>query len=423
MLDSQAHQWRATRTAAHTPATTAEVATYTARGEALQTIGIHEAELRKQVLDIEQDQASLRSLITSMKGHNLPESIGAFHYRKRVVSNDCANHLAAYTLGVGLAYGKLRTVSSVTRDRIASRCDFILGSEQRSALTTSDIPLPANYGKEIVQLVESYGIIRRLGTVYKLGRSTNKLPRLKTSPAFGFIDQSASVLEKVPQIEFVTFDAEKAGGLIIVPSEIDDDSFVNLGNFLADYCAREMAYLEDNTAFNGDGTSTFGNITGVLKYALSQSNNRTLGTGVCSPPEITLTDVRAMRWYVASAALINGAYFFNPTYEALFCQFNDMTDEGEVFVRSPQGDTLDNFPIHWVPALPAYDTADSADTLVGGFGDLSYGYLGVRREFSLNMSREVKFATDQIALRALEEIDFHNMDASSMSVLQLGPAA
>jgi len=38
-------------------------------------------------------------------------------------------------------------------------------------------------------------------------------------------------------VAFVTFTAEKFGGLVRIPTEIDDDSIVPLGQFIARYSA------------------------------------------------------------------------------------------------------------------------------------------------------------------------------------------
>jgi HK97 family phage major capsid protein len=380
-------------------------------------------ELYREIRSAEEELDSTRQQLVRLGQPPAgPQDRGGHGGPARVVSRECAEHLAARLLAGAFRFGKLQGISETLRCGLDARVNLILGVEERAALGGSDAPLPVEYQSEIVRLVESYGAIRRWGTVYPLAAYNTWLPRLKTSPAFEFIDLSATVPEKSPQIEFVKFAPEKAGGLVRIPAEIEEDSVVNLGNFLAEWIARQMSLFEDDLAFNADGTSGYALFTGVLKHALDESRAVTLAAGVSAPPEITLEDVRAMRRHVASAALVNGAYYFNPTYEALFCSFNDDTDQGEVFVRGANGDTLDDYPVRWVSALPVYDTADDAEKLVGGFGDLSFAHLGERGPLRIDTSRAVYFHVDQIALRVISRLAFGQMADDSMAALQLGPA-
>jgi hypothetical protein len=65
---------------------------------------------------------------------------------------------------------------------------------------------------------------------------------------------SNAVPEKSPQIAFVQFDAQKAGGIVRIPTEIDADSIVPMGQFIARYGARNLARWEDTVFFNADGS-------------------------------------------------------------------------------------------------------------------------------------------------------------------------
>ena len=76
--------------------------------------------------------------------------------------------------------------------------------ELRAALTTTDIPLPTEFQSQVVELVWMYGDFRRNATPFPMGTGTVKLPKLKTSPAFGLIALSGAVPEKSPQVAFVT---------------------------------------------------------------------------------------------------------------------------------------------------------------------------------------------------------------------------
>jgi HK97 family phage major capsid protein len=336
----------------------------------------------------------------------------------QAVSDDCARHIAATVVCGADAIGGLNHIKGVQRDALVGECKNILGLETRSALTSSDIPLPTMYSSQIVELVWKFGQARQFATVYPLGQGTTKLPQLKTTPSFGFIAQSASITEKSPQIQFVTFNPQKAGGIVRIPSEIDADSIVPLGQFLARYVAREMARWEDTVLFLADGTSGYNSLKGVGQTAIDNSLVQQLATGNTRPSNITLADVRSLRAKVNAAALFTGAYYFHPSMEALLRTFN--VSGNTPFVINPNGQaTLDGFPVRWVGVLPVYDANAHVSQVQGAFGDMSYWCFGERASVSLETSREVYFATDELAVRALERFTVQLMANDAVAALQL----
>jgi HK97 family phage major capsid protein len=335
----------------------------------------------------------------------------------QAVSDDCARYIAAVVVCGADSIGGLNHIKGAQRDTLVGECKNILGLETRSALTGSDIPLPTVYSSEVVELVYKYGQARQFSTVYPLGQGTTKLPQLKTSPSFGFISQSASVTEKSPQIQFVTFNPQKAGGIVRIPSEIDADSIVPLGQFIARYIAREMARWEDTVLFLADGTAGYNSLKGVGQTAIDNNYLIQLATSKTKPSDITANDVRNMRTKVNAAALFTGAYYFHPTMEVLLRSFN--TSGNTPFVINGSQATFEGFPIRWVGVLPVYDQTNHASQVQGAFGDLSYWYFGERNSVSIETSREVYFATDELAVRALERFTVQLMANDAVSALQL----
>jgi len=320
---------------------------------------------------------------------------------------------------------------------LGKACDY-LGIEQKAALDATSTPLPTIYVPQIIELVFAYGQARKFGTVFPLGAGTVKLPRLKAGEdAFAYLGvgtagMSQAVGEKKVTAELVTFTANKMGGLIRIPTEIEEDTFIPLGQFLARYISRQLAQIEDKTMFIGDGTGTYANITGVGPYcAANVAYLQQLAAGKTKPTDAQLGDFRAMRALVNPAVLANmaasgqtmAAYYMHPTLEALLVTFNTI---GSPLVYRPmqgaQPATLDGFPIRWIGVSQAYKTTAAANAYLAFFGDLSYWYLGERGAPRVEISREVFFATDELAMRALERIDVEAMAIDAMSSLQTAAA-
>jgi HK97 family phage major capsid protein len=335
----------------------------------------------------------------------------------QVVSEACARHLASIFILSAEAQGKLQDHKQ-RESLLGMACEF-LGIQQRAALTSSDIPLPTDFSSEVVELVWKYGQFRQYATVYPLGALATKLPRLKTSPAFGVIAQSGAVTEKSPQFEWVTFTAFKSGGIVRVPSEIDADSIVALGQFLARYIAREMAKWEDTVGYLGDGTATYGSVSGIGKKSDTFGNKLQLAATKTKPSDITLADLRNLRTKVEGAALRMGAYYMHPSMEGFLAGLNSATNLTPYVASGPNGPRLDGFPIRWIGVMPIYDTIAHVNQYQVYFGDQSYWYFGERSSLDIQVSRDVYFTSDEVGIRALERFDIQLMADAATTVLQL----
>jgi HK97 family phage major capsid protein len=349
------------------------------------------------------------------------------------VTDDCARFL---TGTVVMEAHALKALDTLIRDhgaqeRVLSMAKEAVGFQTRAAMST-EIPLPTIYTPQIVELVFAYGQARQFATVFPLGAGTVKLPRLKAGEDdFGYLGvgtagMSQSVTERKVTAELITFTANKAGGLIRIPYELEEDTFVAIGQFLARYIARQLAKLEDKTLFLGDGTSTYANITGIGAYcAANPTYLLQLASGKTKPSDATLDDFRNLRGLVSAAILGNmnangqtsAAYYMHPSFEPFLRSFNKYPNF-IVFETVNGKPMFDGWPVRWTGVCQNYKTSAAASAYLAFFGDLSYWYLGERGSVRVEISKEVFFQTDELAMRALERIDVEGMAVDAMSTLE-----
>jgi HK97 family phage major capsid protein len=343
------------------------------------------------------------------------------------VSDDAARHLGAIALVIGLQRGQIKgaTAEGLVKD--------ILGIEARTAVASSDIPLPTEYQGEVVELVGQYGAARQYGTVFPLGAGTVKLPKLTTDPVFTLVAASGGVGEKVPQTPFVTFTAEKFGGIVRLPSEIEDDSIIAIGQFLARYAARNIARVEDTNFFvgTGAGSGVNGSVAGLTASTITNSKVVQMAGTMTAYSKATLANFRALRAVPDAPIIRRGFYYLHPTMEQLLSTFNTAGDKpynpnaqfsntgGQPFLS---GATLDGYPIRWVDVLPAYSASAVISTVFALFGDCSYQYLGVRGGIRFDTSMEAGFTTDEILVRALERFTIGLMALGAVAGLETAAA-
>lgn len=374
-------------------------------------------EVVRIVAEVKAQQDALRKQMLSVNSKRMQ--------RNGQVSDECARWLGAIQLLGGLNQGKL---SGKSLDMAEVEVKNILGINAKAALTTSDIPMPTDFSPEIVELVYQFGDARRLCTVFPMGTLTVKLPKLTTDTAFGLIASSGAVGEKSPQIAFVTFTAEKFGGMIRLPNEIEEDSIVAMGQFLARYSARHLAEQEDLQCFMSTGADSGSNGAGKgLITQVNASNDNCLivqasgKTAQAGANGATLQNFRDMRGIsgLFAGVLRKAKYYLHPTYEALLVTFNTSATVTP-YLRATPGSppTLDGFPIEWVNVMTPLSSTASVGLTHALFGDASYQYLGLRNGVRFDISREAAFTTDEILVRALERLTVGYMATKAMAGLQ-----
>jgi HK97 family phage major capsid protein len=372
--------------------------------------------LRESNARMETELKDMRRLVASRAGGPLTVA-----RRSGEVSVDCARALGSIFILHCANSGKLEALAShsAQRDGLLGVARETLGLTARAALTTSDVPLPSTYSGEIRELISEYGVVRRKMTHYPIGMGTAKPPRTGTRPAFGSIVMSATFGEKSPSFTFASLESHKLGGIVRVPRELDEQSVVPLGRFLARYGAVEFARAEDTWGFLADGSPTYENVKGIVTVARENSKTVTLAATKTKPSDATLDDLRALRRMVNKAAL-NGrmsGYFLDSTWETRLAAFRTSA-EPNVYLRLPDGSAiLDGYPIYWTDVLEPFGTAAAPDKAIAVFGAPAFWWFGEHGSPRVDTSEHIWFANDQLAVRFIEEIDFDYIALDAMSAL------
>jgi len=359
---------------------------------------------------IQEENSRLSQDLTAVRRSLLSRHSASAARPRGHVTDDCARKLAAVFIHHCERSGKLEALSSfpAQRDSLVAFARDSLGLTTRTALSTSDIPLPSEYGGEIRELISDFGVVRRRMSPYPIGMGTSRPARMGTRPAFGSIAMSAAFAEKSPGITFASLESHKIGGIVRLPREIDEQSIVAMGQFLARYGAVEFARAEDTWGFLADGGGTYESVKGIVQIARDNVKTVVLASGKTKPSDATLADFRSLRTKVSKAAL-NGrlsAYYLDSTWEAQLPSFKTAA-ETSVYQRLPDGTAiLDGYPIVWTDVLQSFSTSAAADTAVAVFGALSFWWMGEHGSPSIDTSEHVWFANDQLAVRFIEEIDF-----------------
>jgi hypothetical protein len=96
------------------------------------------------------------------------------------VSDECARQVAATFVAHCERSGRLEALCSVPaqRDAVTQFARDTLGLSTRTALSTTEIPLPSQYGSEIRELISEFGVVRRRMSPYPIGMGTARPARM-----------------------------------------------------------------------------------------------------------------------------------------------------------------------------------------------------------------------------------------------------
>jgi HK97 family phage major capsid protein len=289
--------------------------------------------------------------------------------------------------------------------------------------------VPEEMESEIIILRNAYGVARGEVEVVPMGRDTITTPKLVSGLTMYFAGEGIAATQSQPVWTNVRLTAKKASVLTLYSSELDEDALVSVGDIMTKEIAYAYAVGEDGCLFSGDGTSTYGGMTGVRKV-FNDNYNSYKGSVTSAHNTMATTDA-------ADLANLQGAlpqYVYTMGNPKFYCS---QTMWGNVFERligasggvtkdQASGRTIreyNGYPVVITPAMLAPATNTTSFTQTAGilFGDMNMSVsMGDRRGMTIARSTEYKFAEDQIAIKGTERFDInaHNLgDATTAGSL------
>ena len=312
----------------------------------------------------------------------------------------------------------------------------VLFGDQRAALwckdhnvrvqTTSSISkggaiVPDEMAQAIIDLRESFGVIRTLARVVPMSSDTMTVPRRVSGVTAYFTGQEAATTESDKAWDQVQLVAREMSALTRFSMSYAEDAVIDVAEDLA----REMAYAfaekEDDCAINGDGTSTYGGITGMRVKLLLSANAGSIVTaasGVDTYAEMDSADLDAVRAILPEYAAMNAKWLMSKPGKNLVIDpilsaagGNTKEDIGGRLVDSYLGD-----PVLVSQKMPT-STGDLSDLIMALYGDFeSACTIGDRRGFDLQILTERYAEFRQVGVLGSTRFDFVAHDLGTASV-------
>ena len=278
--------------------------------------------------------------------------------------------------------------------------------------------VPQILAREIIFLRDKYGVMRQNARVMGMSSDNLNVPKNSASTTAYWPAENTNITASQITFTNVQVLAKKLAILTQVSSELNEDSIVDVGSALAEDMAYVMAYNEDLATFLGDGTGTYGGITGVVDAITQVAGAGKIYTTANVTGDwnaTTLADLRKLTAAIPEYADTADAKFYmnRAFFQQVVCNDLDaLTGNGFFDLTAAPGPnpTLFGYPVVYTQVMPKDPTPAVGSPLVV-FGNLKTGsIMGSRRDLRIQVSDQVGFISDSLYFRATERFGFNFHD-------------
>ena len=279
--------------------------------------------------------------------------------------------------------------------------------------------VPVEMDMTIIELIELRGVFRRNAEVVPMTSDTKMSPRWAGRMVAYWVGEGGKPTEVDPRFNQIQLVAKNLSAMTKISNQLDEDSLVDLGEKVADMAALAFAEAEDQAGFNGDGTSTYGGVTGLVQNLLKTANAASLVTAAATHvtvPQLTIADYQKVLGYFPEYPNAEPKWFCHKTVWANSMVPLQLAGGGNRVDQIAQGGQREflGYPVEIVQVLPTLSnysgsSSTTSYTLPVIFGDVSLAAkLGDRRSYGLIAGYENDdFTRQQRTLLATSRVDIN----------------
>jgi len=286
--------------------------------------------------------------------------------------------------------------------------------------------VPQILAREVIFLRDKFGVMRQNARVMGMSSDNLNVPKNTASTTAYWPAENTNITASQITFANVQVLAKKLAILTQVSSELNEDSIVDIGSALAEDMAYVMSYNEDLATFLGDGTSTYGGITGAVNAIAGVNGGANAGwiytaadvTGDWN--NVTLEDLRKLTSAIPEYADTADAKFYmnRAFYQQVVCNLLDALGGNGFFdlTAAPgPNPTLFGYPVVYTQVL-SKDPTPAADTALALFGNFKTGsIMGSRRDLRIQVSDQAGFISDSLYFRCTERFGYSFHDLPTVS--------
>jgi HK97 family phage major capsid protein len=293
----------------------------------------------------------------------------------------------------------------------------VIGKAQAEGTNTAGgfLVIP-EFERAIIDLREEVGTFRQNVRMIPMGSDSLSIPRRTGGVTAYFVGENAQITASQKGWGQVNLAAKKIGALSLTSTELAEDAIINIADDLAQEMAYAFAAKEDACGWNGDGTSTYGGISGVRTKIIDGTHTASAIDGASNHDtfgEIDATDLANVMGALPKYAERNAKWYCSQTAWATVFQRLIAASGGVTLSEITGGKPTRRYLGYEVvidQTLPT-STSDLSNVAMIFFGDLSLAAtMGERRGIRVKTSDDRYFEYDQIGIQATERVDINVHD-------------
>lgn len=294
-------------------------------------------------------------------------------------------------------------------------------------MSTGGVFVVEEIDPDFIRLVEEYGVIRRTARMRRMTSDTSKRRRRTGGNTAYFVSEGGTGTHTKATFDWINLVAKDVQVITTLTEDLNEDAVLSLADVLVEEIAYAIVKLEDDCAFNGDATSTYGGITGVLAKLKGLSGTianiagLTVGAGNLYS-ELTLANFESVvgnlptfgdtgraRWFCHKV-------FWHTVMVKILHAAGGITARELEEARRP---LFLGYPVELVQIMPKTEGNSQVCALLGDM--FLAADFGDRRQTTIKFSTDASvdsvsmFETSQIAIKGTSRFDFVAHDVGNAS--------
>lgn len=293
--------------------------------------------------------------------------------------------------------------------------------------------VPDQFEQTIIDNKDEYGVARRYAHVIPMSRDTMDVARRTSGLTAYGVGENEAGTASTKAWDRVSLTAKKWLVLTQFSTELAEDAIISMADDLAMEIAHAFANKEDDTLFNGDGTSTYQGMRGIRSILIDGSH---AGSYVTAPGSANTMDTWAEVTDAALTSMMSKlpGWAMRTGNAKWYCPRGATWGIFGRLLRAASGNDVNTmagavppmyagFPIVPVDAWTDTEATDNSQKIIVLFGDMDLtAILGDRRGTTISTSSERYFEYDQIGILGSTRFDInaYNLGDSSTAGAMIG---
>lgn len=324
----------------------------------------------------------------------------------------------AYDCGLWLKAFLARTkgiVNETAEQELARRRGRDGGWDVRATMTEGSATaggyvVPDVMSASIIDIRARVGVARQTAAVIPMTSELLDIPKVTGNTTVYYPGENGQITASDMSFGKISLVAKKRATLSYISQELQDDALISIVDMVNRDFAYKLADKEDDELINGDGTSTYGGVQGLLS-SIGTAGVSTAATGHDTWADLDFADISAWMSKLPSKYRVRGVpkiicsqSFFHGVFVRLAYTAGGNT-KTDVIGGLGADATFQGYPCYFTDKMPTATAASTKSALFGSFMDGVV--LGDRASVRLALSNDFKFDYDVTALRATTRYDIN----------------